>query len=133
VLHTRKARSYDRNIWVGALGRRGAYCLVGAAGAVICKAGLLRFGTGAVFYDVLLGAVQCIERLDICHKGGVAGRNVPGSGATSCGAALRGASKSTCVGSSSEGAILFEEEKSKVATWLCVEEWERQLANQEPP
>lgn len=34
------------------------------------------------------------------------GDNVPGSGATSFGAALIGASKSTCVGSSNEGAIL---------------------------
>jgi hypothetical protein len=34
------------------------------------------------------------------------GANVPGSGATSFGAALRGASKSTCTGSSSEGAMM---------------------------
>jgi 16S rRNA G966 N2-methylase RsmD len=32
--------------------------------------------------------------------------DVPGSGATSFGAALRGASRSTCVGSSREGAIV---------------------------
>jgi hypothetical protein len=41
-----------------------------------------------------------------CCDGGVAGRCVPGSGATSFGAALSGASKSICVGSSSEGAIV---------------------------
>lgn len=33
---------------------------------------------------------------------------VPGSGATSVGATLRGASRSTCVGSSNEGAMITE-------------------------
>jgi hypothetical protein len=50
----------------------------------------------------------------LCH-GGVAGRIVPGSGATSLGAALSGALKSTCTGSSSEGAIVYAE--ARVCVW----------------
>jgi hypothetical protein len=53
----------------------------------------------------------------IRDKRGVAGRHVPGSGATSFGAALRGASKSICVGSSSEGAIVYVRAKECVK-WL---------------
>jgi hypothetical protein len=68
----------------------------------------------------------------LCH-GGVAGRIVPGSGATSLGAALSGALKSTCTGSSSEGAIVCGGKSvCVVATWLRLGEKERQLANQRP-
>jgi hypothetical protein len=62
-------------------------------------------------------------------RGGGAHRIVPGSGATSLGAALRGALKSICVGSSSEGAILYAKAKVQgvVATWLCLGEREGSL------
>lgn len=60
-------------------------------------------GQGSVLQSVLVIVIT----IRLCSKGGVAGRDVPGSGATSFGAALRGASKSICVGSSSEGAIVY--------------------------
>ena len=50
VLYRGEARGYERNVGVGAFRCGGAYCLVGAAGAVICETGLLRFGARTVFY-----------------------------------------------------------------------------------
>jgi hypothetical protein len=108
VLDTREACGYHGDVGVGAFRCRCTYGLVGAAGAVVCEAGLLRLWARTVFLGMPLAAARS-------RKGGVAGRNVPGSGATSCGAALIGASKSTCVGSSSEGAIAYEKQKMR---WL---------------
>jgi hypothetical protein len=104
-----EARGYEGDVRIGAFGRRGAYLLVRAAGTVVGCAGLFGFGARAVFCefgDCVSTCVfaRCFVRCSM-KAGGAIGGYVPGSGATSLGACLSGASRSTCVGSSREGAM----------------------------
>lgn len=94
VLNPGQAGIDERNVGIGTLWSGGTYCLVGAASACITFACLLRFRAGTVFCRD--SQYVLAERVAV---------KVPGSGATSLGAAFNGASKSTWVGSSSEGAI----------------------------
>lgn len=57
VLYRGEACGDDGDVGVGALGCGGAYCLVGAAGAIVSGTSLLRLGTWAVFYDGVLACV----------------------------------------------------------------------------
>ena len=94
VLDPGEAGIDERNVGIGTLWSGGTYCLVRAASACIAFACLLRFWAGTV----LCRNNQCVLAEIVAVK-------VPGSGATSLGAAFKGASKSTWVGSSSEGAM----------------------------
>jgi hypothetical protein len=126
VLYGGEARGDDGYVRVRTFWGGGAYCLVGAAGAVVCFACLEGLGAGTVF----CAALVCDPIKATASDCGWAG--VPGSGATSFGAFLSGASKSTCVGSSREGAMLSCWRGCVWLTCLCVGEMSLRLDNQCP-
>lgn len=101
VFDAGEAGGDERDVGVGAFGGGGTDDLVGAAGAGGALAGEGGFGAGAVFWVV----VRVDTDLD-GEKGGGGGDRIPGSGATSLGAILRGALMSTWMGSSREGAMV---------------------------
>jgi hypothetical protein len=74
VLYGGEARGNERDVWIRAFRRGGAYCLVGAAGAVVCFACLERLGARAVLYLALLAcfaAAHTLSRYDESAGGGV--------------------------------------------------------------
>jgi hypothetical protein len=123
VFNRRETCGYDRDVGIGTFGRGGAYRLIGTSSTRVCLAGCERFGAGTVFCEDMWSASEH-DMISYSMRGG--GEDVPGSGATSLGAALRGASKSTCTGSSTsnEGAMMRElvfVGESKDATCLRAE------------
>lgn len=96
MFYVGEASSDERNVGIGAFRSASTDGLVGTAGAGIALAGKIRFRTGAMFCK---GPWLDGARRKVTDR-------VPGSGATSFGAALSGEARSTWMGSSSEGAIL---------------------------
>lgn len=119
VLYVGKAGGYDRDVGVGTFWGGSADGLVGAAGAGIRFAGLIGLRPRTMFWGDTVSLIETLRW--------VRGRSggLPGSGATSFGAAFKGALKSTWMGSSSDGAIVWYSAVRRhwyVARWFTAQE-----------